>query len=56
MAVRNDLNETVLWAPHIIKKGDTYYMYYCGGHPDHGKYQINLATSKDLYEWKRKRT
>lgn len=53
MAARNDLNETVLWAPHIIKKGDTYYMYYCGGHPDHGKYQINLATSKDLYEWTR---
>lgn len=53
LTVRNDLGETVLWAPHIIKKGDTYYMYYCGGDPDHRRYQINLATSKDLYEWSR---
>jgi beta-fructofuranosidase len=53
LSVRNDLDETVLWAPHIIKKEDTYYMYYCGGHPDHRRYQINLATSKDLYEWSR---
>jgi beta-fructofuranosidase len=50
---RADLNETVLWAPHIIKQGDTYYMYYCGGDPDHRRYQINLATSRDLYEWTR---
>lgn len=50
---RTDLSETVLWAPHIIKQGDTYYMYYCGGDPDHRRYQINLATSKDLYEWTR---
>jgi len=28
-------------------------MYYCAGHPDHQKYQINLATSKDLYTWER---
>lgn len=53
MTARNDLDETVLWAPHIVKHGDTYYMYYCAGHPDHRRYQINLATSKDLYEWSR---
>lgn len=53
LSVRHDLNETVLWAPHIIKHGDIYYMYYCGGDPDHKRYQINLATSKDLYEWSR---
>lgn len=53
LSARYDLNETVLWAPHIIKKGDTYYMYYCGGDPDHRRYQINLATSKDLYQWSR---
>lgn len=53
MAARKDLNETVLWAPHIVKHNDTYYMYYCGGDPDHRRYQINLATSKDLYEWSR---
>lgn len=53
LSVRQDLHETVLWAPHIIKEGDTYYMFYCGGDPDHRRYQINLATSKDLYEWTR---
>lgn len=53
LSARLDLNETVLWAPHIIKKDDTYYMYYCGGDHDHKRYQINLATSKDLYQWSR---
>lgn len=50
---RDDLDEKVLWAPHVIKQGDTYFMYYCAGDPDHRRYQINLATSKDLYEWAR---
>lgn len=53
MSRRLDLNETVLWAPYIVKQEDTYYMYYCGGDPDHRRYQINLAISKDLYEWTR---
>jgi arabinan endo-1,5-alpha-L-arabinosidase len=53
MTARTDLDETVLWAPYIVKKDDIYYMYYCGGDPDHRRYQINLATSKDLYEWSR---
>ncbi|WP_460686391.1 family 43 glycosylhydrolase [Niabella aquatica] len=53
LSVRNDLDETVLWAPHIVKANDMYYMFYCGGHADHRRYQINLATSSDLYEWKR---
>lgn len=53
MTARNDLDEVVLWAPYIIKQGETYYMYYCGGDPDHRRYQINLATSRDLYEWSR---
>ena len=53
MTVRKDLDEVVLWAPHIVKLGDTYYMFYCAGHPDHRRYQINLAISKDLYEWSR---
>jgi beta-xylosidase len=47
------LNETHLWAPHIIEYNDLYYMFYCGGNPDHSKYQINLATSTDLVNWKR---
>lgn len=53
LSCRQDLNETVLWAPHIIKHKETYYMFYCGGDPDHRRYQINLATSRDLYEWSR---
>lgn len=53
LTVRKELNETVLWAPHIIKHDGLYYMYYCGGHPDHHRYQLNLATSKDLEEWTR---
>lgn len=53
LSTRPDLNETVLWAPHVVKHGDTYYMYYCGGNHDHAKYQMNLATSKDLYQWTR---
>ena len=53
MTARTDLDEMVLWAPYILKHDDTYYMYYCAGDPDHRRYQINLATSKDLYEWSR---
>lgn len=45
--------ETHLWAPHVIKHGDTYYMYYCAGDKDSAKYKIHLATSKDLFKWKR---
>jgi arabinan endo-1,5-alpha-L-arabinosidase len=53
LKVRKDLFETVLWAPHVIKHGDLYYMFYCGGDDNHHRYQINLAISKDLYEWTR---
>ncbi|MBN9380369.1 MAG: family 43 glycosylhydrolase [Chitinophagaceae bacterium] len=53
LSVSKEVDETVLWAPHIIKHEDTYYMYYCGGHQDHRRYQINLATSKDLEKWSR---
>lgn len=53
LTCRRDLNEEVLWAPHILKVGNEYYMFYCAGHPDHQKYQINLAISKNLYTWQR---
>jgi arabinan endo-1,5-alpha-L-arabinosidase len=46
-------NETHLWAPYVISSGDTYYMYYCAGDHDHGKYKIHLATSRDLVTWTR---
>lgn len=49
-----EYNEQHFWAPHIIKKDDTYYMFYCAGSLESfEKYQINLATSKDLYNWTR---
>ena len=50
---QNPLQETHLWAPQVIRQGGRYYMYYCAGGSDHTRYQINLATSKDLKNWQR---
>jgi beta-fructofuranosidase len=48
------LGENHLWAPHVIQKGDTYYMFYCAGSlQSNYHYRIHLATSKDLRNWKR---
>ncbi|GAA3544042.1 hypothetical protein GCM10022222_29610 [Amycolatopsis ultiminotia] len=44
--------ETHLWAPHVIRVGATYQMFYCGGE-DHTAYAINVATSSDLFHWTR---
>ncbi len=46
-------NEEHLWAPHVILHEGVYYMYYCAGDRDHTRYKIHLATSKDLFNWKR---
>jgi beta-xylosidase len=46
-------NESVLWAPHVIHHDGTYFMLYCAGDPDHAKYKLHLATSKDLQTWTR---
>jgi predicted GH43/DUF377 family glycosyl hydrolase len=45
--------ETHVWAPHVIKHDDHYYMYYCGGGTDDANYKIHLATSPDLWDWTR---
>ena len=45
--------ETYLWAPHVIKDGSTYYMFYAGGGSDPTNTAINLATSTDLFNWTR---
>jgi beta-fructofuranosidase len=45
--------ETVLWAPHVIERDGTFYMFYCGGGADATAYQIRLATSRDLWTWER---
>ncbi|RYG39538.1 hypothetical protein EON81_00510 [bacterium] len=49
-----ELGENHLWAPHVIQKGNTYYMFYCAGSQrSNYHFQINLATSKDLKTWTR---
>lgn len=53
LTVRPDLKETYLWAPHVNEHEGTYYMYYCAGGWPSDQHQISLATSKDLYNWKR---
>jgi arabinan endo-1,5-alpha-L-arabinosidase len=45
--------ETHLWAPHVIHHDGIYWMFYCGGGEDLTAYEINLATSTDLFHWKR---
>ncbi|MFG3404321.1 hypothetical protein [Streptomyces sp. NPDC048142] len=48
--------ESHLWAPHVIRSGSTYYMFYAGGQTegDLSRSQINLATSTDLRHWERR--
>jgi hypothetical protein len=46
-------NETVVWAPCVLRHAGLYWMYYCAGGRDHTKYRIHLATSADLWNWKR---
>lgn len=42
-----------VWAPSIIKSGDTYYLYYAGVQVQGGTLvqKIGLATSTDLVNW-----
>lgn len=48
--------ETHIWAPYIVEKDGTYFMYYCAGSCyGHDKYRIHLATSVDLFHWERSR-
>ena len=46
-----------LWAPHIIKSGKTYFMFYTGSDgpasDPQTKQRIGLATSTDLMTWTR---
>jgi beta-fructofuranosidase len=45
--------ETVVWAPYVLRYENLYWMYYCAGGQDHAKYHIHLATSADLWNWNR---
>ncbi|HBG25984.1 MAG TPA: hypothetical protein DDX75_02695 [Phycisphaerales bacterium] len=54
LTVDESAGETHLWAPHVIFHDGLYYMYYCAGSNEgNDKYKINLATSKNLYDWQR---
>ena len=48
-----------LWAPHVIRHGDTYFMFYTGtdgvGNNPNTKQRLGLATSSDLVTWTRYR-
>ena len=39
-----------VWAPHIIRRGVTYYMFYTGV-DDLNDQRMGLATSTDLFHW-----
>lgn len=41
-----------VWAPHIIERKGLYYMFYAGENKNVSQ-AICLATSTDLYDWKR---
>jgi len=45
--------ETLLWAPHVIRHDGLYYMFYCAGGRTGPVYRIHLATSPDLWRWTR---
>lgn len=46
-----------LWAPHIVRDGETYYMFYTGtdgpGNDPASKQRLGIATSTDLVTWTR---
>ena len=46
-----------LWAPHVIRQGATYFMFYTGtdgvGNNPNTKQRLGLATSNDLMTWRR---
>ncbi|MFI6595316.1 hypothetical protein ACIBHX_03660 [Nonomuraea sp. NPDC050536] len=43
--------ESHVWAPHVVKNGGTYVMFYAAGSADSAK--IKYATSTDLWNWHR---
>jgi Glycosyl hydrolases family 43 len=49
-------DETYIWAPHVIRVGDLYYMFYAAGTGDPTAQQIRYATSPDLSTWTRRGT
>lgn len=54
LTIDTGYGETHLWAPYVLRHDGTYYMFYCGGGNDSTAYEINLATSRDLFTWNRR--
>jgi len=46
-------HEWLLWAPHVIRQGDLYFMFVCVGNRQGHQYSIHLLTSRDLWQWDR---
>jgi arabinan endo-1,5-alpha-L-arabinosidase len=45
--------EYLLWAPHVIRHADQYYLFVCVGDRDTHRYRLHLLTSPDLKDWTR---
>ncbi len=45
-------DNTHIWAPYVFKHNNTFYMFYTGVN-QYGSQSIGLATSKDLFNWKK---
>ena len=54
-ALSTDRNagESHLWAPHVIRHDDRYWMFVCAGGKSPTEYRIHLATSDDCIVWSR---
>jgi sucrose-6-phosphate hydrolase SacC (GH32 family) len=46
-------NESVLWAPHVVRHDGRFWMFVCGGGPSPTEFRIQLATSDDCASWTR---
>ena len=47
------LGESVLWAPHVVRHDDRYWMFVCAGGTSPSAFRIHLATSEDCVTWVR---
>ncbi|MEA3056064.1 MAG: hypothetical protein QOD30_1496 [Actinomycetota bacterium] len=52
LSTDESIGETHLWAPHVLRHDDRYFMYVCSG-GSKTEYRITLATSDDCVTWTR---
>jgi beta-fructofuranosidase len=53
LSANPEAGETQLWAPHVIRHDDRYWMFVCAGGATPQTYRIHLATSDDCTTWAR---